>query len=408
MALNASRSTPDKRIETSSRRPDAVGQVELKSVSKRYGREVVAVDSVDLAIEPGEFFTLLGPSGSGKTTLLRLISGLETPDSGGVHIAGTNVNRLPPRARDVAMVFQTPALYPYLSVGENLAFPLRARKSAGSEVNSRVEGVARTLGLSALLKRKPEALSGGERQRVALGRAIVRRPSVYLLDEPFSSLDAPLRASLRANLMEFHRSSNATMILVTHDQAEALALSDRIGLMNKGKLIQVDTPRALYQRPSNRFVAGFLGNPSMNLLVQKVEEGKPLILGPAHRPTRLAFNLPIAPSNQSGTEVDLGLRPEDIVLASSREAMTRNQVTLSQSAIVDRVEYLGNGSVVYAKMGADMICIRLDSAMIAPRPGEECQLAFELANAHWFERETGQRIRTNDGPFVDSRESLDC
>ena len=381
-----------------------MGQVELKRITKRYGHEVVAVDGLDLTIHPGEIFTLLGPSGSGKTTLLRLISGLEQPDAGEVRIAGANVTRLPPQARDVAMVFQTPALYPYLSVQENIAFPLRARKTASREIDSRVEEVALGRGLSSLLTGKPEALSGGERQRVALGRAIVRRPLVYLLDEPFSSLDAPLRASLRASVLEFHRRSTATMILVTHDQAEALAMSDRIGLMNRGKLIQVDTPNALYRQPSNRFAAGFLGNPPMNLLARRVEQGKPLVFGLADRPTRLTFTAP--PSR--GFEVELGLRPEDILLTSVGEAIAETRVVLAQPAMVDRVEYLGNGSLVHLKLGDEAVRVRLDTKRAAPKAGEACQLSFELANAHWFARSTGQRLRASEGPFLDSGAGPDC
>ena len=374
-----------------------VAQVGLMGISKRYGRDAFAVDSVDLAVQPGEFFTLLGPSGSGKTTLLRLISGLEYPDAGVVQLAGTNVNPLPPRDRDVAMVFQTPALYPYLSVFGNLAFPLRTQKVAKPEIRTRVEGVAMALGLGALLDRKPQALSGGERQRVALGRAIVKRPSVYLLDEPFSSLDAPLRASLRASLMAFHRSSNATMILVTHDQGEALALSDRIGVMNAGELVEVGTPRSLYERPMTRFVAGFLGNPPMNLMVQALDVDGPVILGPLNRPTVLDFPVPTMSlaSDRQGVRVELGVRPEDIVLLSPEQAVPEKLVTLIQPAITHRVEYLGNEVVVHANTGPNMIRVRLDASMVAPSPGEARVVGFALAKAHWFDRDTGNRIESS-------------
>ena len=243
-----------------------LAQVELRGVSKRYPGGVEAVAAVDLTIADGALFVIVGPSGSGKSTLLRLIAGLETPDAGSVWIDGRRADGLAPRDRDVAMVFQHPVLYPHLSVFENLAFSLRARKVGRAELERRVTAVAEDLGLLDVLGRPATALSGGQRQRVALGRAIVRQPRMFLFDEPLSGLDPPLRASARADLMGLHRRFPTTTLHVTHDQDEAMAMGDRVAVMERGRIVQEGTPREIYDHPRHRFVAEFMGSPPMNFL----------------------------------------------------------------------------------------------------------------------------------------------
>src|SRR5215469_14194149 len=239
--------------------------VETRGVKKHYGA-VVAVNGVDLLTRDGEFLVLLGPSGCGKTTLLRMIAGFETPTAGELLIGGERVNDLPPRARKIAMVFQSYALYPHMTVFKNIAFPLKAQRMDKASIPKKVEWAASLFGIGHLMERKPRELSGGERQRVALARALVREPAVFLLDEPLSNLDARLRQSMRIELARLHRQLGATMIYVTHDQVEAMTLGQRIVVFDRGRIQQIDTPLGLYQRPANRFVAGFLGSPAMNFL----------------------------------------------------------------------------------------------------------------------------------------------
>lgn len=242
-----------------------MAQVEMKKLTKRFG-SAEAVDEVDLAISEGEFLVLLGPSGCGKTTLLRMIAGLEEPSSGEILIGGRVVNHLPPRVRNIAMVFQSYALYPHMTVFKNIAFPLQTQGMEKTEIQEKVEWAAGMFGIGRLLHRKPRELSGGERQRVAIARAMVRKPSVFLLDEPLSNLDAKLRSSAREELQQFQRSIGTTTIYVTHDQVEAMGLGDRIVVMNKGRVRQVGTPRNVYHHPADTFVASFLGSPPMNLV----------------------------------------------------------------------------------------------------------------------------------------------
>ena len=243
-----------------------MAEVVLKDVTKVFDREVVAVDHLNLKVEHGEFVVLVGPSGCGKSTTLRMIAGLEEVTEGEIYIDGRLVNDLPPKDRDVAMVFQNYALYPHMTVYQNMAFGLKMRKYPKSEIEQRVKEAAEILGITHLLDRKPKALSGGERQRVAVGRAIVRRPKVFLFDEPLSNLDAKLRVQMRTEISKLHSQLGATMIYVTHDQMEAMTMGDRIVVLKDGVVQQVDTPLNLYNRPANRFVAGFIGSPSMNFL----------------------------------------------------------------------------------------------------------------------------------------------
>ncbi len=291
--------------------------VDFEQVSKRFGG-VTAVEDLNLSVGDGELLVLLGPSGCGKTTSLRMVAGLETITAGTIRIGNVVVNNLPPRSRDVAMVFQSYALYAHLSVFDNLAYPLRVRKLKKDEIERRVRDVARVVQIEDLLRRKPRELSGGQRQRVALGRAIIRRPAVFLMDEPLSNLDAQLRLHTRGELKRFQRELATTTIYVTHDQAEAMTLADRVAIMRDGKLQQVDPPKAVYRQPANVFVAGFLGSPPMNLLRFELTggDGGPVLTGPNTRyalPAPLAERLRRAPTAPG--EVVLGVRPEDATLA---------------------------------------------------------------------------------------------
>jgi len=284
-----------------------VATVEFDSVSKKFGRGAVAVDDLNLEIGEGEFLILVGPSGCGKTTALRMLAGLEQITDGKIRIGGRVVNDLPPPDRDIAMVFQNYALYPHMSVFENIAFPLQQQKVRKHEIRQRVDGVANLLGIHEFLTRKPRELSGGQRQRVAIGRALVRRPQAFLMDEPLSNLDAKLRVQMRAELISLHHRVGTTTIYVTHDQTEAMTLGDRVVVMNKGVVQQVDTPDNLYRHPANVFVAGFIGSPAMNFFEGELDGGS-LRLG-AHAlelPERLRQQL-----SRTHGSVIAGLRPED-------------------------------------------------------------------------------------------------
>jgi multiple sugar transport system ATP-binding protein len=347
-------------------------RVELERITKRYpGESELAVAGVDLAVSEGERFVIVGASGSGKTTLLRIIAGLESPTSGDVRIGGRRMNDVAPRDRGVAMVFQHQALYPHLDVADNLAFGLKARRVRRVERGAKVASVAGWLGLNGLLRRRPRALSGGERQRVALGRAVVQDPSVLLLDEPFSGLDAPLRAATRADLIATHRRVGSTMILVTHDQTEALATGERIAVMRGGRIEQVGTPRELYDRPVNRCVAGFLGEPAMSFLPCDIERGRARIEG---GPILEGLS-PLGTSS-----VWLGLRPEAVFV--DRPGRTPHEL----SATFDRVEPRGHEAIAWLRVGGHSLAARVDPRFDR-RPGEAVAVGLDPDSIHWFRRE---------------------
>uniref|UniRef100_A0A7C4B8Z0 ABC transporter ATP-binding protein n=1 Tax=Thermofilum pendens TaxID=2269 RepID=A0A7C4B8Z0_THEPE len=307
--------------------------VSLRNIGKRFG-STEALKKVNLDVERGEFFVLLGPSGSGKSTLLRIIAGLEEPDEGEVLIDGRVVNEVDPSRRDVAFVFQNYALYPHMKVYDNIAFPLRMRKYPKEQIRKRVMEVAEMLGILHLLEKYPHQLSGGEQQRVALARAIVRRPKVFLLDEPLSNLDAKLRVRLRFELRRLlHDELKTTTIYVTHDQVEAMTMADRIAVINRGEIVQVDTPSGLYERPVNVFVAGFVGTPPMNMLIAEVEGGRISIGG-------VSISSPELPEGIGG-RVIVGIRPQDI------------EVSLGEGvrAKLIGLEKLGGGIIVHALLG---------------------------------------------------------
>ena len=349
--------------------------VSLKDLCKRYpGGEALAVDSVNLEVAHGEFMVLLGPSGCGKSTTLRMVAGLESISSGHLAIDGKRMNEIAAKDRDIAMVFQSYALYPHMSVFDNLAFGLRRRDFSSSEIDRRVADVAATLGMAELLKRKPHALSGGQRQRVALGRAIVRDPKVFLFDEPLSNLDAALRVGMRGELIKLHHRLGATMIYVTHDQVEAMTMGDRICIMNGGKVVQIGAPLDVYRDPADMFVASFLGSPPTNLL-SGVFNGASLNIGA----TKLPFT-----KRGAADQVILGIRPEDIRI---------DGVAPHTQGEVLAVEPLGAETIVRFRIAgvASDVLVR-GPRTVAVRVGERAPIAFDLASAHLFDPITTQRI----------------
>ena len=306
--------------------------IDISGISKRYGTTLI-LHEITLAVAAGEFVVLVGPSGCGKSTLLRMISGLEEVSAGEIRIGGTLVNDLPPKARDIAMVFQSYALYPHMSVADNMAYSLRLRRTSKPDIAAAINAAAAKLGLVPLLERKPKALSGGQRQRVAMGRAIVRRPKAFLFDEPLSNLDARLREHMRAEIKKLHRELGATSIYVTHDQIEAMTLADRIVAMNGGQVQQVGSPLELYDRPANLFVAGFIGSPAMNLFPAHFSrrEGQPTLV---HAGFVITLDDDLA--LQEGAALTVGIRPEHIGLGAGEF-----------QGIVDLVEPTGLGTIAH-------------------------------------------------------------
>ncbi|MCA9877909.1 MAG: ABC transporter ATP-binding protein [Thermomicrobiales bacterium] len=372
-----------------SRAPRGEGRsapVSFEKVTKRFGN-VLAVDALDLEVPNGEMLVLLGPSGCGKTTSLRMLAGLESISDGAIRIGETVVNNLPPRSRDIAMVFQSYALYAHLSVYENLAYPLRVRKLSKAEIDARVREVAQVVQISELLERKPRALSGGQRQRVALGRAIIRRPSVFLMDEPLSNLDAKLRLHTRGELKRFQRELATTTIYVTHDQAEAMTLADRVAIMNGGLLQQVGPPKSVYARPANAFVAGFLGSPPMNLLTATVSarDGEPVLLVGDHAvPARGSLGERLQRIINSESNVQFGLRPEDVRLEPGDPGA-------SASGEVFVVEDLGNERLITLDLGRQFLVARAPADYPAEM-GQTLAFSFNPERAHLFDSVTGLRV----------------
>jgi multiple sugar transport system ATP-binding protein len=355
-------------------------RVAYENVVKKYG-PVLGVDQLHLEIRAGEFVVLLGPSGCGKTTTLRMLAGLETVTSGRIFIGETCVNEVSPRERDVAMVFQSYALYPHMTIAGNIAYPLRMRRISRSEIPSRVQKVADLLGIRELLQRKPKELSGGQRQRVALARAMVRQPRVFLMDEPLSNLDAKLRVYMRGELKRLQYELGTTTLYVTHDQAEAMTLAHRVAVMDGGRLQQFDTPLNIYQRPANKFVAGFLGSPSMNFLEGKLDHCEQKFVSPE---LTLTLSDDTLSALRGSGSVILGVRPEDIKLSVTEFA-------LGLPATVYVTESLGNETFVFVNLGNRRVVARTGSAM---RLGIESKvwISFDETKMHFFDPQSGVRL----------------
>lgn len=368
-----------------------MAQVTLKDVTKRYGN-VTAVDGINLEIKDKEFIVLVGPSGCGKSTTLRMVAGLEEISGGTIAIGDTVVNDIPPKDRDIAMVFQNYALYPHMDVYNNMAFGLKLRKFPKAEIDRRVKDAAKLLGIENLLERKPKALSGGQRQRVAVGRAIVREPKVFLMDEPLSNLDAKLRVQMRAELSKLHNRLQTTVIYVTHDQTEAMTMGDRIVVMKDGIIQQCGAPLEIYNNPNNIFVAGFIGSPAMNFLDVKLTKA-----GTDYFLETKEFKLPIPKTRASiiktldsyvDKEVVLGIRPEDIEDANLQKDVDGAEI----NAKVDVTEPMGAEVYVYFSAGDNVFIARLDVATSA-KDGSMLKVAMNMAKIHLFDKQTEQVIR---------------
>jgi multiple sugar transport system ATP-binding protein len=384
-----------------------VAGIAIERVTKSFPNGYAAVRDLSLTIEDGEFMVLVGPSGCGKTTLLRLIAGLEQVTVGQIEIDGQDVTDRPPRKRDVAMVFQSYALYPHMNVRQNLGYGLKVRRTPKAESRKRVEEVAALLGLSELLDRRPAQLSGGQRQRVAMGRAIVRQPRAFLMDEPLSNLDAKLRVGMRASLSELHARLGVTTVYVTHDQVEAMTLGQRVAVMRDGRILQVDRPQRLYEEPQDLFVAAFIGSPAMNLVEARID-GNDVILG--------QFRVPLDPGRRpaaSVTEVVLGIRPEgfeDAAFAASALP------TIDVSVAV--LEELGADSFAHFRVDAPRITAELleagDDATLLAEPtalfsgrldpktraavGDDLRLAVDPSEFHFFDPKTGAALLSDAQP----------
>ena len=350
--------------------------LQIAGINKRFGKgdkSVEVLHKVDIQVAPGEFLILVGPSGCGKSTLLNIIAGLDAPTEGEVRIGGQNVVGMPPRDRDIAMVFQSYALYPTMSVADNIGFALEMRKMPKAERQKRIDEVAAMLQIGHLLDRRPSQLSGGQRQRVAMGRALARQPQLFLFDEPLSNLDAKLRVEMRAEIKRLHQASGITSVYVTHDQVEAMTLGSRIAVMKGGVVQQLGTPDDIYHRPANTYVATFIGSPTMNLLRGAATGGQFGIQGAA-----LDLAPPAAPS---AAELLLGVRPEHLLLQDS--APWRGRVSV--------VEPTGPDTYVVVDTAAGAVTLRTD-AQTRVRPGDKVGLALEPANAHWFDARSEHRL----------------
>jgi multiple sugar transport system ATP-binding protein len=358
-----------------------MAEVVVKKISKIFSGDVVAVKDADLHVADREFVVLVGPSGCGKSTFLRMIAGLEEATSGEIYIDGRLVNDVPPKDRDIAMVFQNYALYPHMTVFENMAFGLKLRKYPKDEIKQRVEDAAQILGIENLLDRKPKALSGGQRQRVAVGRAIVRKPKVFLFDEPLSNLDAKLRVQMRTEISKLHNRLNATMIYVTHDQIEAMTMGTRIVVLKDGLIQQVADPMTLYDSPVNKFVAGFIGSPAMNFMEGKIVKNGGLAFDEG------TFKAPIPPQHEktlsafAGKPIVFGVRPESLYEKTPDEIAGAGAAF---KATVEVVEPMGNETFVYVTTGKSPVVARLTTRREI-KPSSTIDLFIDMRRIHFFD-----------------------
>jgi multiple sugar transport system ATP-binding protein len=368
--------------------------IDLEDVTKRFGDHTVAVDSLTLTVNDGEFMIFVGPSGCGKTTALRMIAGLEEMTSGSIHIGGRLVNDLPPSRRDVAMVFQNYALYPHMTVADNIGFPLKKQKLSRREKEEKVAAVADLLSIRELLGRKPRELSGGQRQRVAMGRALIRNPQAFLMDEPLSNLDAKLRVQMRAELVSLHQRLGVTTVYVTHDQTEAMTLGERVAVLNRGVIQQVDTPQRLYRHPANVFVASFIGSPVMNFLQGRLDRDE-VAIGP--------YRIPLPPETSARLlarpdTVVVGLRPEDIVPAGPGGESLPAEVAITEQLGPETIAYLRIPGVdVIEDLGerpvglSGTVSTRLEGSSDV-RPGSRCDVAVRAERLHLYDPATGDSL----------------
>lgn len=383
-----------------------MARVMLNNVTKRFGN-VLAVNEIDLEVKDKEFIVLVGPSGCGKSTTLRMVAGLEEITNGTISIGDTVVNDIPPKDRDIAMVFQNYALYPHMDVYNNMAFGLKLRKFPKTEIDRRVKEAARLLGIENLLDRKPKQLSGGQRQRVAVGRAIVREPKVFLMDEPLSNLDAKLRVQMRAELSKLHSRLQATMIYVTHDQTEAMTMGDRIVVMKDGVLQQVATPLVIYNHPNNVFVAGFIGSPAMNFIdMILTRDGDRYYVETIEGHVKL--EIPVERieyfedlESYVEKEIVFGIRPEDIedyaVMEEKSEEFGKSVISNTFSAMVDVIEPMGAETYLYLSLGEEIsqLIARVDASTKAV-DGEQHKVAIDMTKCHLFDKETEKSLRKED------------
>ena len=364
-----------------------MARIRLDHVKKEFDDGFVAVKDASFEIADGEFMVLVGPSGCGKSTTLRMVAGLEDISSGDLYIGENRVNDIAPKDRDVAMVFQNYALYPHMTIRENMAFGLKLRKYPKAEIKQRVDQAAQVLGIADILDRKPSQLSGGQRQRVAVGRAIVRKPKVFLFDEPLSNLDAKLRVQMRTEIAKLHHRLGATMLYVTHDQVEAMTMGDRIVVMRDGVIQQIDTPLNLYNQPANRFVAGFIGSPAMNFFGGRLVREDGLAFESSDRSLRLPLAGPVAPGLKPDTNILLGVRPEDLYLQSGEAPESRAGFSVQ----LEVLEPMGHEIVAYAKSGEHSVVARL-APQAVPDPGASMMLFADLEKLHFFDASSEETI----------------
>ena len=356
--------------------------VDLQGVTKSYDGRTTVIHGIDLQVRHGEFVVFVGPSGCGKSTLLRMIAGLEQISGGEVRIGEQRVNDLPPKQRDIAMVFQNYALYPHMTVFENMAYGLKIAKVPVEEIRTRVDKAARILEIGPYLQRRPREVSGGQRQRVAMGRAIVRQPQVFLFDEPLSNLDAKLRAQTRIEIQKLHRELGITSLFVTHDQVEAMTLAQRMIVMNAGRMEQIGTPEEVYTRPATTFVASFIGAPPMNLL-EGTADGNRFMAG--------GVSLPLPRSAPRAGPLLLGVRPEHTAFTPVGET-PRGARDAEWNLQVDVVEMLGAERLVYCRLGEQFFILRIEGTVRPPQPGERIAVHPDPDRLHWFDPQTRQRV----------------
>ena len=366
-----------------------MASVRLDNVKKVYDNSFTAVHEASMEIGNGEFVVLVGPSGCGKSTTLRMIAGLESITAGSLFIGEERVNDVAPKDRDIAMVFQNYALYPHMTVRDNMAFGLKLRKYKKSEISERVEHAAEILGIDSILDRKPKQLSGGQRQRVAVGRAIVRKPKVFLFDEPLSNLDAKLRVQMRTEISKLHQQLESTMVYVTHDQVEAMTMGDRIVVMKDGYIQQIDTPLNLYNNPTNVFVGGFIGSPAMNFIKGSIVQDDGLKI--KERNTTNLLDIPASKADMLngyiGKSIILGVRPESISLSSNNSGDEEKQFRVN----LDVIEPMGNEIIIYTDSGSHKLIARL-SPQALPNPGDSLDLIIDSSKMHYFDAETEEVI----------------